>query len=378
MDTLNGSLFGMAAGAAIHFDRPITEHFSAHVGVKGLTVSRKDSMSSTSWFGAHAGTRMHVRKAWLDAHINYGVSGAVKRHGFDVGVGYDFDVGEKYQVGPSLRYQMGSDPLNQHAQIVTVGVAFSYADRKRDMGVLIADSDDDGIDDDDDICPKVHKGKNPDPGRTGCPYLDFDGDEVADADDVCPKMHMGPNPDPERDGCPERDRDNDMVADREDACPDEAGAPSDDEERNGCPGLVLVKDAQIRINRPIFFDYDSARIKPESYEVLDAVLAAMNKLGVKRLRIEGHTDDNGGDAYNEELSLRRAEAVEQWLIDNEVGLDALTVRGYGKTRPLSTEDDSKNRRVEFHILDRKFKKAKRRSKKRRAKRSKRRRNSDDV
>jgi len=333
IDGVNGELFGTAMGAAAHVEVPVNRFVSAHGGVRGMSISRADSMESTSWAGAHVGPRLRVEQAWFDAHVNYGTSGSVQRSGFDVGVGYDFDVGDNVQIAPAIRYQFGSDPLDQHAQLVMLGIGVSYVARDEQR-----------------VAPTAPAPEKKDE--------DADDDGVLDEDDICPEEHMGSIPDPERDGCPARDRDDDMVLDHEDACPDEPGAPNTDPKRNGCPGLVRVEDAQIKINRPIYFDYDSDRIKPESFEVLTAVLEAMKQLQVKKLRIEGHTDDQGSDEYNRELSLRRAEAVEHWLINNaDIDLDDISVRGYGKSRPVSDHDDSKNRRVEFHILDRQFRKA---------------------
>ena len=76
---------------------------------------------------------------------------------------------------------------------------------------------------------------------------------------------------------------------------------------------------------------------------------------VKRIRIEGHTDDVGGHKKNQELSQLRAEAVRNYLIKKGIEPDRLQAIGYGDTRPLdnrkTNEARAKNRRVEFIIVE---------------------------
>ena len=70
----------------------------------------------------------------------------------------------------------------------------------------------------------------------------------------------------------------------------------------------------------------------------------------------GHTDERGDDAYNLDLSDRRAAAVVKYLVDNGVEAKRLTSQGYGETQPVDKRQNeaawAKNRRVEFHILKR--------------------------
>jgi outer membrane protein OmpA-like peptidoglycan-associated protein len=76
---------------------------------------------------------------------------------------------------------------------------------------------------------------------------------------------------------------------------------------------------------------------------------------IKRLRVEGHTDDRGKDAYNLELSKRRAASVVRYLLEQGVADNRLTSEGYGETRPISDNKTaagrSQNRRVEFVVLE---------------------------
>lgn len=104
----------------------------------------------------------------------------------------------------------------------------------------------------------------------------------------------------------------------------------------------------------INFDYDSARIRPESYPVLDDVLEKIKMLGeYKKIIIEGHCSDEGTDEYNMKLSQARAQAVKDYLVKKGLDPQKLEVQAYGESRPIAPNDTeenrAKNRRVEFII-----------------------------
>jgi outer membrane protein OmpA-like peptidoglycan-associated protein len=109
------------------------------------------------------------------------------------------------------------------------------------------------------------------------------------------------------------------------------------------------------ILRGIYFDFNSAVIKPESYPVLDdaaKVLVAKPKM---RIEIGGHTDSIGSDSYNMTLSYNRANAVRDYLIRyHNIDTARLEVRGYGETQPIADNRTKsgrdQNRRIEFRIL----------------------------
>jgi outer membrane protein OmpA-like peptidoglycan-associated protein len=218
------------------------------------------------------------------------------------------------------------------------------------------DRDGDGILDKDDMCPDVPKGPTPDPQRLGCPAVDTDKDGLVDPQDMCPTEPMGLHPDPERPGCPLPDRDHDTVPDKVDACPDKPGAPSPDPKKNGCPGLLEVKGGQLVILKPVFFATNKDIILAQSFPVLQAVADALHATpSIKRIRIEGHTDNVGVPVYNVDLSQRRAKSVLRWLVEHGIEESRLESEGYGMTRPIDTNKTpagrAKNRRVEFHIVD---------------------------
>jgi OOP family OmpA-OmpF porin len=182
------------------------------------------------------------------------------------------------------------------------------------------------------------------------PSSDRDGDGVIDQQDLCPDVPGSP----EMDGCP--DRDGDFIPDPEDRCPDEPGPAEND----GCPvkGPVveLLETQKISLKDSIHFDYDKATIKPESGPVLDSIAALIrDHAELRRIRVEGHTDNRGSAAYNHGLSRRRAASVVRALVQRQIAADRLVPEGYGFDRPVADNRTAlgraKNRRVEFTILE---------------------------
>jgi OmpA-OmpF porin, OOP family len=215
-----------------------------------------------------------------------------------------------------------------------------------DDGCPDPDNDGDGILDGEDACPDK-------PGlreHRGCPEdTDTDGDGIPDHLDACPTQ-PGPK---EYDGCP--DTDGDEVPDNEDECPDMFGPP----ENNGCPyeapPFVLVESDRIRIRGNILFETGQAKIRKQSFKLLDevaSVLARNPTLGP--VLIEGHTDNVGARAYNLDLSNRRARAVLEYLVSKGIDRKRLRSQGFGFERPIATNKTplgrAKNRRVEFRLV----------------------------
>ncbi len=102
----------------------------------------------------------------------------------------------------------------------------------------------------------------------------------------------------------------------------------------------------------IYFDFASDKIKPESEPVLREIADALNHNPAWKLRVEGHTDNIGGDDYNMDLSQRRAEAVKLALVSRyHIAAGRLTPQGFGATRPKESNDTlagrARNRRVEL-------------------------------
>lgn len=105
----------------------------------------------------------------------------------------------------------------------------------------------------------------------------------------------------------------------------------------------------------IHFAYNSSEITTDSYPLLDTVADYMKESPGVRFEIIGHTDLKGSQAFNSKLSLKRAEAVRDYLIGKGIGANRFEVTGAGKLYPLilerSEEADRQNRRTEFRYLD---------------------------
>ncbi len=218
---------------------------------------------------------------------------------------------------------------------------------KENQGCPYGDRDNDGIKDNEDQCPDQAGPAD----NNGCPYGDKDGDGLKDNLDQCPDK-AGPK---ENQGCPDLDRDQDTVVDRKDKCPDIPGPASN----NGCPKKLLIsvnkKTHRILLLEKVYFATGRAKIRRRSYPVLNQVVAVLKSNPKMRMRIEGHTDSRGSARMNRRLSQRRANAVRRYLIRKGIAPERLIAKGYGEDRPIASNKTrsgrSKNRRVEFHILD---------------------------
>jgi outer membrane protein OmpA-like peptidoglycan-associated protein len=215
-------------------------------------------------------------------------------------------------------------------------------------GCPFVDGDGDGLADDDDRCPADKEDLDSYEDADGCPDLDDDKDGVVDAADGC-RSEPGPVA---NQGCPDADRDGDTVVDRLDNCPDEKGSPAN----SGCASKQLVRlgDTRLEILDKVYFKTNKAIIERRSFVLLDNVASVLRAQPNLKVRVEGHTDDVGNDAYNKDLSQRRADAVVTYLVEQGVPSERLTAVGYGEEKPLDLRRSRKaratNRRVEFNIV----------------------------
>jgi OmpA-OmpF porin, OOP family len=103
----------------------------------------------------------------------------------------------------------------------------------------------------------------------------------------------------------------------------------------------------------ITFPVDSSKITASAAERLNHVLPALSELVNRKVKITGHTDTIGSEVHNRDLSLRRAEAVRDYLIARGVVAPVLFAEGHGGTRPIADnaidEGRIKNRRIEFFV-----------------------------
>ena len=176
---------------------------------------------------------------------------------------------------------------------------------KAPISTAPADSDKDGVPDSQDRCPGTPAGTRVD--TNGCELvLDEDGDGVSDADDQCPGTSTG--------------------------------ARVDDK---GCYIIISeTREVQLRVN----FANNSTEVTPDSYGEIESVAQFMREYPLTKVVLEGHTDDRGAAAYNQQLSEKRAASVAQVLVDRfGINQSRVSSEGFGESKPLVSNDTAERR-----------------------------------
>lgn len=158
------------------------------------------------------------------------------------------------------------------------------------------------------------------------------------------------------------DEDGDGVFDRRDRCPDTpANTPV---EHHGCPlpqypaSVKPAEPAQAEVITlsdagDVLFAFNKSDLTPSAQSQLDSLMGKLQSADVVSIKVIGHTDSVGSDAYNQALSERRASSVAAYLLGRGLAPNKLTSEGKGESQPVadneSEEGRAKNRRVELHI-----------------------------
>jgi len=162
---------------------------------------------------------------------------------------------------------------------------------------------------------------------------DSDNDGVIDDNDLCPDTPAGVVVD--QNGCP-LDTDQDGVYDYMDKCP-------------GTPLGAQVNAQGCWILGSLLFDFDKTNIKPEGFGELNGVVEILKKNPAMTIVLQGHTDNVGSAAYNQKLSVKRANSAKDYLVNKGVSSGKISCEGYGFTQPVATNTTdfgrSLNRRV---------------------------------
>ena len=223
-----------------------------------------------------------------------------------------------------------------------IGKWVDKRNRKRNQ-----DRDGDGYPDADDKCPDQYSEES-----LGCPDdVDSDGDGIQDSRDKCPEEYGDG-----ASGCPVPDADGDGILDSADSCVEEAEVYNGFEDTDGCPDDIPAEVKAISgVIEGIYFDSGAAKIKKKSRSVLNTAVSTLTKFPEIRLKITGHTDNTGKDETNKKLSLKRANAVRDYMV-KKGGIDAsrFETEGAGPDNPIDDNGTkagrAKNRRIEFERL----------------------------
>jgi len=229
------------------------------------------------------------------------------------------------------------------------------------------DTDKDGVIDSEDLCPNNFGPKN----MRGCP--DNDGDGTPDKYDKCPKV-KGKIKD---DGCPVLDTDKDGVIDKKDKCPKQPGPA----QNSGCPvkqntqqqgkqqnitqrqqqierNNTIKKKVSTELNsiaKTIMFNNGNASLTKSDRVALDSIAKIMKTQPNMKFHIAGHTDNVGSSEKNMVLSEKRASESKIYLISKGINPNNITSQGFGEDKP--TADNSteagrlRNRRIEIYIIN---------------------------
>jgi outer membrane protein OmpA-like peptidoglycan-associated protein len=243
------------------------------------------------------GDRATSMSPWVDADAYYVRTGPLNRFGYDAGAGLSFPVGSNKAVwiGPFVRYfqihqQVRTGWDNRDAKILLVGVSI-------------------------DVGPGV---RHPSVAEAFAPCSDRDGDGVCDANDRCPDVK----------------------------------GPADN---FGCPVYkkLVVQPDKLELNEKLYFEWDQAKLEPESFPVLDEVVVALKENVTFKVQIEGHASSEGTYDHNQALSEKRAEAVLDYLAAHGISRDRLVSKGFSSSVPVATNTTEAgreaNRRVEFVV-----------------------------
>ena len=299
-----------------------------------------------SGYAVHVGSERHHRgnlfgNVWLAMHGGWVRTGPRDRIGFDAGLGLELSLIDGVQVGPFVKYlqvvETASQVAPQDARVALAGLSVTIG------------------------APSVHPS-------------DRDGDDVLDVDDRCPDDAEDPDGFEDADGCPDLDNDHDDVPDVQDRCPNVAEDPDGFEDHDGCPEPGPVRraapapvplprtvveereeDADILLDQRVLFETSRAYVRVHYRTYVELVRQLMQERDdYLRVRIEGHADERGTDAFNDWLSTERARRVAAFL--EQYGLDPgrIEIVGYGRRRPAAPGRTLNalrlNRRVEFRIV----------------------------
>jgi OOP family OmpA-OmpF porin len=348
------------AGITLAFGRTLNSNWDLELGLFGSEHHRAGDDTLELQGLAVSAKRVFYREGRVNPFLSFGIgrTKTILKPGADdtelsalYGVGLLIDIGPARDDGSAmqLRADLGArrglsdnSAISQPVDYVAgIGIQYSWGGTVTRLPV---DTDGDGVTDDLDRCPGTPAGAPVD--ASGCPLpQDDDGDGVVNENDKCPGTAPGKKVDAV--GCEiDADDDGDGILNSADQCPN--SPPGSRVNNVGCPF-----DRELLL-QGVKFATNSAELLPESVPVLENAIATLKRYPQVNIEVAGHTDSRGSDAYNLDLSSRRAESVLKYLRDGGV-TNTLTSRGYGETDPIASNDTDEgrqqNRRVVLRALN---------------------------
>jgi OmpA-OmpF porin, OOP family len=136
--------------------------------------------------------------------------------------------------------------------------------------------------------------------------------------------------------------------------PAAAPAPAAPAARPPAPAPQPPAATKVTYAADAFFDFDKSVLKPEGRAKLDDLVSKIQGINLEVIIAVGHTDSVGSDAYNQRLSVRRAEAVKAYLVSKGIERNRVYTEGKGEKQPVAdnrtAEGRAKNRRVEIEVV----------------------------
>ncbi|MFB6264925.1 MAG: OmpA family protein [Bradymonadaceae bacterium] len=329
LSTAQSDRFEMGAGQNIEGFYNFAPWLDVNVnaGVTELPSVGKTARSGTAWdFGAGVRLKNPVANdwplgmsPWFDLDALYVRTGDLDRPGFGAGVGVSFPLAKNrgIRLGPFARYRQiiqadAPDRVSDDARLLHFGLSLEF-------GGALTDGP---------TAEQPAPPPEPEPKEPDCP-------------EPTEKVVQKELPDADGDGFP----------DKWDRCPEDGGPV----ENWGCPERekVEVEAGRLDLQDKIYFDFDKATLKEQSYPALNQTASILEKHRGSKVRVQGHADAIGTREYNQSLSERRAQTVVDYLVEQGVDRNRFVVEGYGEDKPVDSNvtdaGRSKNRRVEFDV-----------------------------